>query len=296
MNAAIVEKSVSPSADPRVRAWNRFKKNRAATTGAAILVVMVVAALAAPLLSPYRYDAQNLSLGPVAPNSNHWFGTDYEGRDLLARALFGARISLLVGIVATLVSIVIGVTFGAIAGFCGGRIDHWMMRFVDVLYGLPYMFFVIVLMVWWGRSLVNVFIGLGAVSWLTMARIVRGSVMSLRRREFVLAAETIGVRPLSIVVRHLIPNALGPIVVYSTLTVPRVMIEEAFLSFVGLGVQPPLASWGSLIADGAPLYREYPWLTAFPGALFVLTLLSLSFVGDGLRDAFDPKGDHGGKR
>jgi oligopeptide transport system permease protein len=276
-------------AAPGARAWASFKKNRAATTGLVVLALVVCAVAAAPWLAPQAPDAQELALGPTAPGAAHPFGTDYEGRDLWARTLHGGRISLLVGLVATLVSLVIGVTVGAVAGWHGGKVDNLLMRCVDVLYGLPYMFFVIVLMVWVGRSLVNVFIGLGAVSWLTMARIVRGQVMALRRSEMVSAAECIGVRPAAILVRHILPNALGPIVVYATLTVPRVMIEEAFLSFVGLGVQPPHATWGSLIADGAALYREYPWLLAFPATLFVVTLLALSFVGDGLRDALDPR-------
>lgn len=289
--AATETKAIGGS--PRARAWRRFRRHRAATAGVAVLVLIVLSTLFGPLFIAARPDAQDLALGPVGPAAGHPFGTDYEGRDLLVRTLIGGRISLLVGLVATLVSLVIGVTVGALAGYHGGRIDNLLMRFVDVLYGLPYMFFVIVLMVWLGRSLINVFIGLGAVSWLTMARIVRGAVLSLRRQEFVLAAECAGAGPTAIILRHILPNALGPIVVYATLTVPRVMIEEAFLSFVGLGVQPPLATWGSLIADGSALYREYPWLLAFPSAFFVATLLALNFIGDGLRDAIDPRGEGG---
>jgi oligopeptide transport system permease protein len=260
---------------------------------ATLLALMMLAALAAPWLQTHPREAQDLALGPVGPSAEHWFGTDHEGRDLYSRSLHGARISFLVGLVATAVALLIGVTWGAVAGYCGGRVDSLMMRVVDVLYGLPYMFFVIVLMVWFGRSLVNVFIGLGAVSWLTMARITRGTVLSLRDQEYVLAARASGVSAARIIGRHLLPNALGPILVYATLTVPRVMLEEAFLSFLGLGVQPPDASWGSLIAEGASLYREYPWLLVFPALLLSLTLLALNFLGDGLRDVFDPRGEEG---
>lgn len=271
------------------RVRRRLRKNRLAMGALLILGVLVVAALIAPWLQTHAREAQDLALGPVGPSAEHWFGTDHEGRDLYSRCLHGARISFLVGLVATAVALLIGVTWGAVAGYFGGRVDSAMMRIVDVLYGLPYMFFVIVLMVWFGRSLVNVFIGLGAVSWLTMARITRGAVLSLRHREFVLAAQASGVSAPAIIARHLLPNALGPILVYATLTVPRVMLEEAFLSFLGLGVQPPDASWGSLIAEGASLYREYPWLLIFPASLLSVTLLALNFLGDALRDALDPR-------
>ncbi|MEZ6196068.1 MAG: ABC transporter permease [Planctomycetota bacterium] len=269
--------------------WRRLRRNRAAMVSAVFLAIVALAALLAPWLETWPLDRQDLALGPVAPGADHWFGTDYEGRDLYSRTLHGARVSLLVGLVATAVALVIGVTWGAVAGYCGGRIDGVMMRVVDLLYGLPYMFFVIVLMVWFGRSLVNVFIGLGAVSWLTMARIVRGAVLSIREEEYVLAARSAGVPAPAILWRHVLPNAAAPILVYATLTVPRVMLEEAFLSFLGLGVQPPRASWGSLIAEGASLFREYPWLLAFPALFLSLTLLALNFLGDGLRDALDAR-------
>jgi oligopeptide transport system permease protein len=216
-------------------------------------------------------------------------GTDELGRDLLTRILYGARISFAVGILATLVSLTIGVTYGSVAGYVGGRLDHVMMRIVDILYGLPFMFFVILLMVVFGRNILNLFVALGVVQWLTMARIVRGQVLSLRGREFVLSAHAMGASPRRILLRHLLPNALGPIVVYSTLTVPAVMLEEAFLSFLGLGVQPPMASWGSLASEGAAAMEAYPWLIIFPGIALTVTLLSLNFLGDGLRDAMDPQ-------
>lgn len=226
--------------------------------------------------------------------STHYFGTDELGRDMLTRVMQGARVSLMVGLVATLVSFLIGVMWGATAGFLGGKVDNIMMRIVDVMYGLPFMFLVILLMVIFqempaSSKLYLLFVALGAVQWLTMSRIVRGQVIGLKHREFVEAARCIGVRKRTIIVRHLIPNALGPIIVYATLTVPAVMLREAFLSFLGLGVQAPFASWGSLAAEGAKAFREYPWLIIFPGAALAITLLALNFLGDGLRDALDPQ-------
>ena len=220
-----------------------------------------------------------------------WLGSDQKGRDLLARLLFGARVSLAIALLATLISVLIGVSYGALSGWLGGRWDELMMRIVDVLYGLPFLFLVILLLVVAGRSTVNLFVALGAVSWLSMARIVRGQVLSLRRRPFVEAAVAMGVGQARILWRHILPNALGPIVVYATLSVPAVIIEEAFLSFLGLGVQPPAASWGTLISEGARLMAQHPWLILYPGTLLTLTLFALHFVGDGLRDAVDPRGD-----
>ncbi len=222
--------------------------------------------------------------------STFLLGTDGKGRDLLVRLLFGARVSLLVGLLATAVALFIGVTWGAIAGYVGGRVDGVMMRIVDALYGLPFMFIVILLLVVAGRSTVNLFIALGAVSWLSMARIVRGQVLSIREREYVVAARALGATPGRILLRHVLPATVGPVVVYGTLLVPAVILEEALLSFLGLGVQPPDASWGTLIAEGAGLMAGQPWLIVFPAAMLATTLLSLNFVGDGLRDAMDPKG------
>ena len=220
-----------------------------------------------------------------------WLGADQKGRDQLVRLLYGARVSLAIALLATLVSVCIGVTYGALSGWLGGRWDGLMMRVVDVLYGLPFLFLVILLLVIAGRSTVNLFVALGAVSWLSMARIVRGQVLALRQRPFVEAAVAMGVGPGRIVWRHILPNALGPIVVYATMSVPAVIMEEAFLSFLGLGVQPPAASWGTLISEGARLMAQHPWLILYPGALLTTTLFALHFVGDGLRDALDPRGD-----
>ncbi len=227
---------------------------------------------------------------PGAPKLRTFvFGTDSKGRDILTRMLYGGRISMLIGLLATLVSLIIGVTWGAVSGYFGGRIDNVMMRIVDVLYGLPYMFIVILLMVIAGRSTIMLFIALGAVQWLSMARIVRGQVMSLKTREFVEAARAVGVGHFAIIFRHLIRNAVGPVVVYSTLLVPAVILSEAFLSFLGLGVQPPDPSWGNMIAEGTGALEQYPWLIIFPGTALALTLFAMNALGDGVRDAIDPK-------
>ena len=218
-----------------------------------------------------------------------WLGTDHLGRDVLTRLLFGARISITIALLATFVSFVIGVSWGSVAGYYGGRVDSVMMRVVDVLYGLPFMFVVILLIVIFGRSTVNLFVALGAVQWLTMSRVARGQVLSLKRREFVEAAVALGVPRRKIVFRHLVRNAVGPVIVYSTLMVPAIILEEAFLSFLGLGVQAPSPSWGSMITDGAKVLETAPWLALYPGLFLGLTLFAMNFVGDGLRDALDPQ-------
>ncbi len=282
--------SVNTQLSPRRLALRRFRSRRISVIALVLISLVGLAALAAPLLATHSVAEQDLVLGSAPPSAEHLFGTDFEGRDLFSRTLYGARLSLLVGLVATGIALLIGVTYGAVAGYFGGRVDQLMMRIVDVLYGLPYMFFVIILMVWSGRGLTNLFIGLGAVSWLTMARIVRGSVLSIRGRDFVQSARATGVSSARIIWRHVLPNVAGPVIIYGTLTVPRVMIEEAFLSFLGLGVQPPNASWGSLLAEGSSLFREASWLLFFPALAFCITLLALNLLGDGLRDAFDPKG------
>jgi len=238
--------------------------------------------------------AISLSEYPGVPvEYTFWLGTDHLGRDVLTRVLYGARISITIALLATFVSFVIGVTWGAIAGYYGGKVDSVMMRIVDVMYGLPFMFIVILLIVVFGRSTLNLFIALGAVQWLTMSRIVRGQIISLKTREFVEAARAIGVPRIKIVFRHLLRNTIGPVIVYSTLMVPAVILEEAFLSFLGLGVQPPFPSWGNMITDGATVMESYPWLIIFPGAVLGITLFSMNFIGDGIRDALDPQNQQG---
>jgi oligopeptide transport system permease protein len=267
-------------------AWARLRRNRLAIAGGIVIIVLAVACAAGPIFSQ-SYEEQNLDLGAVPPSTAHWLGTDTLGRDLLARTLYGGRISITVGLVATFVALTIGVTYGAVAGFAGGKVDAVMMRIVDILYALPFAIFVILLMVFFGRNIFLLFFAIGAVEWLTMARIVRGQVMSIKRMEFIEAARALGLGRRRIIFRHLIPNVLGPVIVYTTLTIPAVMLLEAFLSFLGLGVQAPMSSWGVLIKDGSEKMEEFWWLLVFPGALFSLTLFSLNFLGDGLRDALD---------
>jgi oligopeptide transport system permease protein len=272
--------------DARHRLW----QNKLAVFGLAVLGVMAALCLASylwPNLTGYSYEQQNLALGPMPPSHAHWLGTDPLGRDMLARLLYGGGISLMVGLCATAVSLIIGVTYGAIAGFAGGKLDIVMMRIVDILYALPFAIFVILLMVFFGQNIILLFVAIGAVEWLTMARIVRGQVMAVKRQEFVEAAHALGLRHGRIIFRHIVPNLLGPIIVYATLTVPEVILLESFLSFLGLGVQPPHSSWGVLIKEGAEVMEEYPWLLIYPGAVMALTLFSLNFLGDGLRDALD---------
>ena len=267
----------------------RLTRNKAAMFGALILFILILCAALAPWIAPYSYSFQNLELGASPPSAAHILGTDVLGRDLLSRILYGARISLLVGFVATGVALVIGVSWGIIAGYAGGKVDSVMMRIVDVLYGLPFIIFIILLMVIFGRNLWLLFGAIGAVEWLTMARIVRGQVIGLKNQEFVMAAKAMGVSNLSMFRKHLLPNILGPIAVYATLTIPQVMLLEGFLSFLGLGIQPPMSSWGTLIKDGVESMEEYSWLLVYPGITFTITLFALNFFGDGLRDALDPK-------
>jgi oligopeptide transport system permease protein len=271
-------------------AWVRLRKNHLAVMGLCVLVFMIVVALLTPWIAPYAYDAQNLDLGATPPSTAHWLGTDIFGRDMLTQIMFGGRISLAVGFIATAVALLIGVSYGAIAGYVGGRTDAVMMRLVDILYALPFMIFIILLMVVFGRNMLLLFLAIGAVEWLTMARIMRGQVQALRQQEFVEAAISLGLPPSTIIRRHLVPNAIGPIIVYTTLTIPGVMLLEAFLSFLGLGIQPPQTSWGLLISYGAETMEEYPWLLIFPGLALTITLFSLNFLGDGLRDALDVRG------
>ena len=268
-------------------AWHRLRKNRLAVSGAITLALIVTICAFGPLISPYGYEEQDLANSFRPPDTHHWLGTDQLGRDLLVRTMMGGRISITVGLVATFVALTIGVTYGAVAGFFGGKTDTVMMRVVDILYALPFTIFVILLMVFFGRNIVLLFFAIGAVEWLTMARIVRGQILSIKKMEYIEAARSLGFSNGRIIVRHMIPNILGPIIVYTTLTIPAVMLLEAFLSFLGLGVQPPMSSWGVLIKDGAEKMEEFWWLLVFPGGIFSLTLFSLNFLGDGLRDALD---------
>ncbi|MCH8929744.1 MAG: ABC transporter permease subunit [Proteobacteria bacterium] len=277
-------------------AGERLRRNKAAMFSLWLLLVFVVLVVAGPWLAQHDYTQINLSLGSTAPSlvGGHWFGTDALGRDVLARTLAGGRISLLVGLVATLVSLLIGVFWGAVAGYCGGRVDALMMRFVDLLYAMPFMFFVILLMVVFGRNILLIFVAIGAINWLDMARIVRGQTISLRHREFIQAATLMGAGTLTIIVRHVIPNLLGVVVVYVTLTIPQVMLVESFLSYLGLGVQEPFTSWGALVNQGALEMETAPWLLVFPALFLAGTLFCFNFIGDGLRDALDVKSDEDG--
>jgi len=281
------DEPLEPGRSPWRDAWLRLRKNRLAVFGGGVLIIVALACVAGPWLSPYGYEDIALEHTFSPPCARNWLGTDQLGHDLLVRMFYGGRISLAVGLSATVVALIIGVVYGAVAGFVGGMLDAAMMRVVDILYALPFTLFVVLLMVFFGRNIILLFVAIGAVEWLTMARIVRGQVMSVKRMEFVEAARALGFGRRRILFRHILPNILGPVIVYATLTVPSVMLIEAFLSFLGLGVQPPMSSWGVLIKDGAEKMEEYSWLLIFPGAVFSLTLFSLNFLGDGLRDALD---------
>ena len=277
------------STSPRQDAWRRLKKNKAAMFGLAVLAVLVVLSLLAPWITPYSYSAQDLELGPSPPSPEHWLGSDLFGRDLLTRMLYGSRISLAVGFIATAVALFIGVSWGATAGYLGGRVDTIMMRIVDVLYALPFTIFIILLMVVFGSNIILLFLAIGAVEWLTMARIVRGQVLHVKQKDFVEAAVSLGLSRFQIIRKHVIPNIMGTVIVYATLTVPNVILLESFLSFLGLGIQPPQSSWGLLISYGVETMEEYPWLLIFPATVLSVTLFSLNFLGDGLRDALSER-------
>jgi oligopeptide transport system permease protein len=274
-------------------AWRRLAKNRMALTSLVTFGILVVACFAAPLIgSLLGVDATtiNTDIGATPPSNAHWFGTDTLGRDMMMRTLSGGQIAITVAVISTAVALVIGVTWGAIAAYAGGKVDFVMMRIVDVLYGFPTVAFVIVIMaVLSTTSLFALYAFIGAISWLTMARIVRGAVLSLRNREFVEAARAIGASTSRILFRHILPNASGPIIVYATLSLPAVMLTEAFLSFLGLGVRAPLASWGTLVTEGSSQILVYPWMLAFPSVTMAVAIVSLNFLGDGLRDALDPR-------
>jgi oligopeptide transport system permease protein len=269
----------------------RLMRNRAAVVSAGLILLLILAAFLGPAFLPYNYEDPDWAAfrAPPSIGSGHYFGTDQNGRDLAARTFYGTRVSFTVALVATFVSVVIGVLYGAVSGYLGGRIDAAMMRFVDIMYALPYILFVILLMVVFGRNVYLLFAAIGAIEWLTMARIVRGQTLSLKHSDFVEAARASGVRPFKIILRHIIPNLLGPVVIYAALTIPEIIAAESFLSYLGFGVQEPLTSLGTLISDGASVFEIMPWLLGFPAASLVLLLLCLLFIGDGLRDAFDPR-------
>ncbi|MFE0756703.1 ABC transporter permease subunit [Inquilinus sp. NPDC058860] len=278
-------------------AWRRLRGNKAAIASVAVLALIAIACIVGPYLLPWGLDEVDYTAFTAPPSftaaddgtAAHYFGTEANGRDLLVRTLYGGQISLMVGIVGTLVSLVIGVAYGATSGFLGGRVDSMMMRIVDVLYSLPFMFFVILLMVFFGRHIFLIFVAIGAVNWLDMARIVRGQTLSIKRKEYIEAAHACGVSSWGIIRKHVIPNTLGPVIVYMSLTVPQVILLESFLSFLGLGVQEPMTSWGVLISEGARSMTIAWWMLVFPAVFLAVTLFCLNFIGDGLRDALDPR-------
>ncbi|RYE87952.1 MAG: ABC transporter permease subunit [Hyphomicrobiales bacterium] len=272
-------------------AIRRLWRNKAAVVSIFILLAIVVIAFVGPYFLPWSYEKIDWTAIRKPPDlaKGHYFGTDGNGRDMLARTLMGTQMSLIVAAVATLVSVVIGIAYGATAGYFGGRVDSVMMRFVDIMYAMPYILFVIILVVIFGRSPVLLFVGIGCLEWLTMARIVRGQTLSLKQREFIEAARAGGAGPFTIIFRHIIPNLTGPVVIYATLTIPEIIITESFLSYLGLGVQEPQTSLGTLISAGGPVVETLPWMLLTPAAVLVTLLLCLTYLGDGLRDALDPK-------
>ena len=272
-------------------AWQRLLQNKAAVASVVTLLFITLMIIFAPYLSPFEYDETDWDLisSPPSTENAHIFGTDGVGRDLFVRTLYGGRMSLMVGVIATLVSLIIGISYGATAGYLGGRVDMVMMRIVDILYAMPFMFFVILLRVFFGRNIYLIFIAIGAINWLDMARIVRGQTLSLKGREFIEAAQASGVTTARIILRHIVPNLLGIVVVYVTLTIPQVILVESFLSFLGLGVQEPDTSWGALVNEGAQDMESAPWALLFPAGFLATTLFCFNFIGDGLRDALDPK-------
>lgn len=279
----------APAASYWQDAWRRLKQNKLAMFGLISLMILLVMAIIGPFLSHYTYYETQLHLKNEAPSSTFWFGTDELGRDLFTRCWWGARISLFVGITASLVDLVIGVLYGAIAALLGNKTEEWMMRFADVLYAIPYLLVVILLMVIIGSGLATIILALTITGWINMARIVRSQILQIKQQDYVKAAFALGASRRRVLLRHLIPNAMGPIIVTLTLTIPSAIFAEAFLSFLGLGVQAPIASWGTMANDGLSALRYYPWRLFFPAAFISLTMLSFNLLGDGLRDAFDPR-------
>lgn len=269
--------------------WQRFKRNRLAVIGACIIITMIVLAIIGPMVSPYSYADQSLPEANQGPSLVHWFGTDTLGRDIYTRVMYGARISLTIGIVAGLLNLVIGVMYGGVSGYLGGKVDYIMMAIVDVLYGIPLLLYVILLMVIIGPGLTSIFAALGIAYWLNMARIVRSQIMKVKEEEYVIAAESMGIPKWRILWRHILPNCVGPIIITLTLAIPEAIFTEAFLSFIGLGVNAPMASWGVLAAEGISSMRSYPFQLIFPALAISITMLGFVFLGDGVRNIFDPK-------
>ncbi len=295
-HAAALAATLNNGADIKGRslwqdAWRRFRRNRAALASGLILLAICLFVAVAPLIAPFAYDYTDWGAmqSPPSMENQHYFGTDSLGRDLLTRVAIGGRISLMVGAAGALVAVVIGVIYGTVSGFFGGKTDMLMMRFLEILNAFPFMFFVILLVTFFGRNLGFIFVAIGMVSWLDVARIVRGQTLSLKRKEFIEAAKVSGVSDTRIVFRHIVPNVLGVVVVYASLLVPGMILFESFLSFLGLGVQEPMTSWGAMLQDGAHTMQVAPWQLLVPAVFLVITLFCFNFIGDGLRDALDPK-------
>ena len=286
---SVEHESLIPSLSYWQDAWLRLRRNRLAMAGLTTLILLLLAAIIAPFLTPYTYYETHLHLKNLPPSSTFWFGTDELGRDVFTRVWWGARISLFVGITASLIDLIIGVFYGALAGSIGGKVEEVMMRFADILYSLPYLLVVILLMVVIGSGITTIIIALTITGWISMARIVRGQILQLKQLDFVKAARALGASPLRILWQHLIPNTMGPIIITVTITIPTAIFAEAFLSFLGLGVQAPIASWGTMANDGLSALRYYPWRLFFPAGFISITMLSFNLLGDGLREAFDPR-------
>ncbi|MCD5324686.1 MULTISPECIES: ABC transporter permease [Pontibacillus] len=283
------EKISRPSISFWKDVWMRFKKNRLALTGIILIVILAIMSIVGPMLTPYDYRTTDLINSNLAPSANHWFGTDDLGRDIFTRVWKGAQISLFIGLAAAVIDLFIGVIWGGLSGYIGGRTDEYMMRFADILWAVPYLLMVILLMVVLGQGLGTMILAMTITGWINMARIVRGQVLQLKSQEYVMAAQTLGAKTSRIMFRHLIPNAMGPILITMTLTVPNAIFTEAFLSYLGLGVQQPLASWGTMASEGLPALQYYPWRLFFPALFICLTIFAFNVIGDGMRDALDPR-------
>ncbi len=283
------EEIARPSVSYWADAWRRFKKDPLAMAGLTFILFMALFAIFGPILSPYTYDGQDLSAQNLSPSLSHWFGTDKFGRDIFVRVLYGARISLTIGVTAAFINLIIGVVYGGVSAYCGGMVDMVMMRIVDILIGIPSLLYIILIMLFLGNSIQSILIALCLTYWIGTARLVRSQVLSLKNQEFALAAKALGVSDLRILFRHLIPNSLGPIIVTVTFLIPQAIFSEAFLSFLGIGIQVPKASWGTLANEAIPAIFSYPYQMFFPALAISLTMFSLNFIGDGMRDALDPR-------